>query len=67
VLQASREVAEREALRLQSAHPYGRFVVFTATAVTVMLDTPTHVNLKGEPLMTRKVARLADLHDGIPF
>ena len=31
VVQASREVAERELLRLAERHPQGRFVLFTAT------------------------------------
>jgi hypothetical protein len=67
VVQDSREVAEREALRLQSFNPHGRFVVFEAIAVTVMLDTPTHVNLQGKTLYSRKVARLVEKSDGIPF
>lgn len=67
VLQESRDVAEREALRLQAAHPSGRFVLFQAVAVTVSVVSPTHVNLKGEPLLTEKVARLATLDDGVPF
>lgn len=67
VVQASREVAEREALRLQAAHPGGRFVVFEATHVSVTVTAPTHVNLKGEPLLHTTVARLASLREEVPF
>lgn len=69
MVQCSREVAEREALRLQEAHPDGRFVLFQATHVTCLLDAPTHVNLAGQTIFSRKVARLAEVHDAdaIPF
>jgi hypothetical protein len=69
VVQCSREIAEREALRLQQAHPDGRFVLFEATHVTVQVDAPTHVNLSGQTMFSRQIARLAKVHDAdeIPF
>jgi hypothetical protein len=66
ILQCSRETAEAEALRLARAHPTGRFVLFTATDVAVLLDVPTHVNLAGEPLHTARVARLASISEVSP-
>ncbi len=67
VLQCSRQVAEQEALRLQGLHPLGRFVVFEAVKVTVSIDAPTHVNINGKVMETRRIARLAEVHDGVPF
>jgi hypothetical protein len=67
VLHASRKVAEAEALRLQLAHPAGQFCVFEATQFTVRIQAPTHVNLRGETLISEPVARLASVHDEAPF
>lgn len=66
ILQCSRELAEAEALRLQQAHPQGRFVIFTAEQVTCWVEAPTHVNLAGEPLRTARVARLASISEVAP-
>ena len=67
VLQTSRDAAEGEVLRLQAAHPEGRFVLFTASHMAVQVTVATHVNLKGEPMYSTKEARLASLDDGVPF
>jgi hypothetical protein len=66
ILQCARDTAEAEALRLQRAHPEGRFVIFTATHVSVLIDAPTHVNLAGEPLRIERVARLASITEVSP-
>lgn len=42
VVHHSREVAEREALRLQQISPAGRFVVFEATHVTASIAAPRY-------------------------
>lgn len=67
LLHLSRLSAEREALRLQQTHPGKRFALFHADSVTVTVQAPSHVNLKGEVLMSRPEARLADTTDQIPF
>lgn len=67
VLQCSRQVAEQEALRLQRYHPNGRFVLFEAVMVSVNIEAPTHVNINGKVMETRRVAQLAAVHDGVPF
>jgi hypothetical protein len=66
ILQCAREIAEAEALRLARAHPTGRFVIFTATDVAVLVDAPTHVNVNGQPLRNERVARLASISEAAP-
>lgn len=67
LLHTTNTSAETEALRLQRYHPGKRFAVFKATAVTVTVQAPTHVNLKGEVLQTTREARLADIAEELPF
>jgi hypothetical protein len=69
VVQQSREVGEKEVVRLQTAHPQGRFVLFQAVAKSTLVSMPTHVNLRGEPLFHERIARLVEIHDAeaIPF
>lgn len=66
ILHADRESVEREALRLQAAHPNGRFAIFTATHCTAMLQVPTHVNLAGQPLRVHAAARIEPLNGATP-
>lgn len=58
VMQADRDRAEREALRLCREHLGGLFVVFAPVALAKRVPEATHVNLRGEVLQTRNVARL---------
>lgn len=58
VLQADRVTAEKEALRLAQNFPSGVFVVFAPVAIAKRLPEVTHVNLKGQPVQYRNVARL---------
>lgn len=58
VLQADRDRAEREALRLCREHMGGLFVVFAPLALAKRVPEATHVNLRGEVLQTHNVARL---------
>lgn len=73
VMQADRERAEREALRLCREHMGGLFVIFAPVALAKRVPEATHVNLRGEVLHTSNVARLltigAPAHDDsdIPF
>ena len=67
VVHRSRTAAEAEALRLQKAHPDGRFVVFEATHVTTTLTAPTHITLGGQVLGEQRVAVPCRLDDGAPF
>lgn len=70
VLQPSREVAEGEAKRLAREHLGRRFVVFQAVAVGTRVQIPTHVNLRGEVLASRRepaVLPLGEAPDEIPF
>lgn len=62
VLQATREAAEREALRL-AQHASGVFVVFAPVALAKRLPEATHVNLRGEVLRTVNVAKLLNIGD----
>ena len=71
VLQADRETAEREAMRLGALHD-GLFVVFAPVAMVKRVPEATHVNLRGEVLHTRHVARLLSIapspgDDEMPF
>ena len=67
VVHRSRTTAEAEALRLQKAHPDGRFVVFEATRVTTTLTAPTHMTLGGQALGEQRVAVLCWVDNGAPF
>ncbi len=69
MLQVDRETAEREAVRLAKAHPGGRFVVFAPVSVGLTTDVPTHVNIDGKVICSRKVPAIAEIHDPdeIPF
>jgi hypothetical protein len=58
VLQADREAAERECLRLAREHSGGLFVLFAPVAIAKRLPEASHVNLRGEVLRTSNVARL---------
>ncbi len=72
VLQADRAAGEREALRLASAYMGGCFVLFAPVAIAKRMPEASHVNLKGEPIYYRNVARLIPTldpedHSDIPF
>ena len=73
VLQADRDLAEREALRLCREHMGGLFVVFAPVALAKRVPEATHVNLQGQTLRTSNVARLltigepGDDDSDIPF
>lgn len=72
VLQADRDRAEREALRLCREHMGGLFVIFAPVALAKRVPEATHVNLKGEVLRTHNVARLLTIGEpdddrDIPF
>lgn len=68
VLQPNRAIAEAEAERLAAAHPGSRFAVFEATHVAMTVDVPSHVNVKGEVWMSRRVPTLVEIDDSeVPF
>ncbi len=72
VLQANREAAEREVLRLSAEHPDGRFVLFAPVAFAKRVPEVTHVNLRGEVVRTHNVVRLLPIvkpheEDAFPF
>ena len=73
VLQADRQRAELEVLRLAREHMGGMFVLFAPVAIAKRVPEATHVNLRGEVLRTSSVARLLTIaggpedDDGIPF
>lgn len=69
MLQMDRETAEREAKRLASMHPGRLFVVFAPVCAGITVDVPTHVNINGKVMTTRKVAAIAEIPDPneIPF
>lgn len=69
MLQVDRDTAEREAKRLASMHPGGRFVVFAPVCAGITAEVPTHVNIDGKVITTRKVATIAEIPDPneIPF
>lgn len=72
VLQADRERAEREVLRLAREHASGLFVLFAPVAIGKRVPEASHVNLRGEVLRSVHVARLlpilqADDESDIPF
>ncbi len=62
VLQADRECAELECLRLAQLHP-GVFVLFAPVAMAKRLSEVSHVNLRGEAVRLRNVARLLPILD----
>lgn len=72
MLQADRESAEREALRLAGLHPGSRFVVFAPVSAGVTVKVPTHITLGGK--VFNEVAQVALVEigeepddEGIPF
>lgn len=68
VVQPDRETAEREAKRLAQCHPGKRFAIFEAHVEGRTVEVASHINLKGEVWMTRKVPALLEIDDSeIPF
>lgn len=72
VLQADRQRAETEALRLAREHPGGLFVLYAPVALAKRVPQGSHVNLRGEVVRTDSVARLLTIADGpedndVPF
>lgn len=70
VAQPSREVAEREALRLAERHPGRRFVVFEAVCAGITTKVPTHITIKGDVVASRTTAAIVDVgdpDDDLPF
>lgn len=71
VLQANREVAERECVRLAGLHPGSRFMVFEAVAVGITTKVPTHTTLGGKVVAERSFPTLVHIKDDdtdeIPF
>ncbi len=70
VLQADRERAEREVLRLAREHMGGLFVLFAPVAIGKRVPEASHVNIRGQVLRTANVVRLlpiAQPGDEVPF
>lgn len=74
VLQADRDMAERECLRLARCHGGGLFVLFAPVAIARRVAQASHVNIRGEPVRTSDVVRLLpiaggslDLDHDVPF
>lgn len=72
VLQADRQRAELEVLRLAREHPGGLFVLYAPVAIAKRVPEASHVNLRGEVVRTSSVARLLTIADGpadddVPF
>lgn len=73
VLQADREAAERELMRLAKRYPRNTFLLFEPTAKGVTIKVPTHVTIAGRIVAERdetllvKVQDVADLDDDLPF
>lgn len=68
VLQPSRAVAEREALRLAKEHPGVDFLVLEAVAIAKHQRTPTHVTIGGKVVADEPGSTLAAIaEDGTPF
>jgi hypothetical protein len=70
ILQLNRTIAEAEAERLARLHPGKAFVIFEAVAVGVRVNTPTHVNHRGEVLISASrpsVLKITDFDDTVPF
>lgn len=69
VLQLSRDIAEREALRLSARNPGRQFIVLEAVAVARAVRTPTHMTLGGRVVaeaMRPMLVKLAS-DDTAPF
>lgn len=70
VLHSSREIAEREALRLAARFPGRGFVVLEATVLAATCKVPTHITLGGKVVAEQNRALLIDLADdpdALPF
>lgn len=67
VLQPSREVAEREALRLAKEYPGAAFVVLEAVTIARHQRVPTHVSLSGKVVADAPGSVLAAVSDEVPF
>lgn len=64
VLQADRNRAELEVLRLAREHPGGLFVLYAPVAIAKRVPEASHVNLRGEVVRTSSVARLLTIAGG---
>ncbi len=72
VLQADRQRAELEVLRLARENYGGLFVLFAPVALAKRVPEASHVNLRGEVVRTSSVARLLTIaggpaDDDVPF
>jgi hypothetical protein len=73
VLQADRDAAERELLRLAKRYPNRTFLLFEPTAKGVTIKVPTHHTLAGKVIGERaetllvKVSDVGELDDDLPF
>lgn len=65
VLQADRQRAESEVLRLAREHPGGLFVLYAPVAIAKRVPEASHVNLRGEVMRTNSVARLLAIADSL--
>lgn len=70
VLQPSRDVAEREALRLAARNPGRHFLVLEACIVARAVKVPTHITLGGKVVaesLRPSLIALADDPNALPF
>ncbi len=69
VLQPDRDTAEREALRLATAHPGKRFAIFECNALATTVQIPSHTTVGGQVFQHRTTAVLLAVgaSDEIPF
>lgn len=72
VMHLDRAAAEKEAMRLATLFPAGRFLIFEAVSVGMSIRVPTHVNLAGTVLIENShpaVLQIGDIgaDDHIPF
>lgn len=72
VLQASREIAEQECLRLANEHPGSKFVVFAPICAGITAKVATHTTLAGKVIAERAIATVVqfqeeEVEDGLPF
>lgn len=65
VLQADRNRAEAEVLRLAREHMGGLFVLYAPVAIAKRVPQATHVNLRGEVVQTTNVVRLLPIAGGL--